>query len=183
VLEGAVGQTPQTVRSIGGVPTTNGASEPIPRCAQCQQSERPQTGTQIEPQDESSASSQLKIINGTSLDAAVRLSSQETSITTRFVYIRAGDQYTLENIESDTYILRFSSGHDWVPSCHDFLDSNYSEFERALVFDDAVHDDGRESYSVMTATLNPVIFGNIRKRAISRNRQPIIERSRPDHRQ
>ena len=60
---------------------------------------RPKTGTRIEPDEETSGGSKLRIKNGTQRDAAVRLVNKETGRASRFVYIEAGDDYTLGNIE------------------------------------------------------------------------------------
>ena len=157
---------------LASLSTTNGEVQQIPisPCARGQQVERPQTGMRIEPDEGGSGESQLKISNGTDRDAAVRLLSQETGTTARFVYINAGGQYTLGNIVPGTYLLRFSSGHDWVSACRDFLDPEYSEFERTLVFEDVVLNDGQERYNVMEITLNPVPFGNATTRTIDRKR-------------
>jgi hypothetical protein len=141
----------------------------IAACAQGQQFERLATGARIEPDGEATGPSELTVSNGTARDAAVRLVEMDSGDTARFVYIEAGHQYTLTGIEPGTYALRFASGQDWVAACHDFLETDYSEFESALVFKDVMLDSGR-NYNTIHVTLNPVPLGTARTRTIDRKR-------------
>jgi hypothetical protein len=154
--------------------TTNQANQelPIPPCARDQEAERLRTGTRLKPDQESSGASKLRIKNGTQRDAAVRLVDQETGRGVRFVYIEAGDEYTLRNIEVGTYVLRFASGYDWVPACTDFLrEPDYSEFESALMFEAVTPSNDQDGYTTSyEVTLNQVPFGNAKKRTIDRKR-------------
>lgn len=140
----------------------------VPPCAQGQQAVRLPTGTRIEPDGEASGPSELSVSNGTTSDAAVRLVKRDSGNTARFVYIAAGDNYTLTGIEPGTYGLLFVSGMKWVPECRDFLDAEYFEFESALVFKDVVLGSGEENYNTMHVTLNPVPLGTARTRRIDR---------------
>jgi hypothetical protein len=143
----------------------------VPPCAQGQEAERPLTGHRVEPDAGVGGHSQLEISNGTRYDAAVRL-LDIFHRTARFVYVRAGDSYTIGSISQGTYYLRYTTGSDWVAACRSFEgDANYGQFEQYLVFTDAVYDDlGRAEYGATTykATLNPVPFGNARTKEIDR---------------
>jgi hypothetical protein len=155
-------------------PSTNGPAQQSlsPTCARDKQIERPRTGIRIKPDLETSGASKLMIKNGTQRDAAVRLVDEETGRAVRFVYIEAGDEYTLGNIAVGTYVLRFASGYDWVVACTDFIrEPDYSEFESALTFDVVTPRNGRDGYTTRyEVTLNQVPFGNARKRTINRER-------------
>lgn len=141
-------------------PENNGA---VPSCAKGERPTRLSTGQRIEPSEGIGGLSELTLRNGTERDAAVRLVSQDSSRTTRFVYIRAGDSETLVEIEPGTYTLRFILGQGWLPACHDFQQSDYFESGKPLVFTD----DG-EHYDVIDVTLNPVLEGNLRRMQIDK---------------
>ena len=80
-------------------------------------------------------------------------SSENSSSTARFVYIEASDEYTLTGIEPANYALRFISGSEWVPACHDFLEADYFEFENALVFFEKEAEDNRVRYNTIEVTM------------------------------
>ena len=77
-------------------PTKDVGDQPAaaPPCAQSQQAVRLPTGTRIEPDGEASGPSELTVSNGTESDAVVRLVNRSSGGAARFVYIRAGDDYT-----------------------------------------------------------------------------------------
>ena len=102
-------------------PSKDASAQPagVPLCAQGQKAVRLPTGTRIEPDVEVSGPSELTVSNGTRSDAAVRLVNMDSGNTARFVYIAAGDDFTLTGIEPGTYGLRFVSGKQWVPACRD----------------------------------------------------------------
>jgi hypothetical protein len=134
--------------------------------------ERLQTGARIEPDQGTSGSSKLTISNGTQTEAVIRLVQKASGRTARFVYIEAGKKYTLGNIESGTYLLRFISGYDWVSACRDFMrEPDYSEFEDSLSFQSVMPTDSQEGYTTKyEVSLNEVPLGNARKRNIDRKR-------------
>jgi hypothetical protein len=142
-------------------------AEPIvvtPACAVGQIPIRPETGYRLADDERTSGESSLEINNGLNVDAVVRLVDTNTNRTSRLVYVRAKDVYTIGQIEPSTYSLRFVSGLDWIPACMDFLrDSDMSEFENQRVF--------REGYvSKWTVWLNPVLYGNAKTRKIDKKR-------------
>lgn len=173
----ATAQTPPTHAgpgNLGVVQSSNSAGQPmpLPPCAQNQQVVRLPTGAKIEPGEGASGPCKLKISNGTSHDAAVRVVDEASSRTARFVYVQAGDDYTLDGIEPGAYQIRWISGYDWVPACRDFLrEAGYSEADRALWFKVEVDDYSRPvSATRHEITLYPVLGGNLGKRAIDRKR-------------
>jgi hypothetical protein len=159
---------------VAPFPTMNQSDQqmPIRPCARDQQVDRPRTGTRLEPDEESSGVSKLRIKNGTQRDAAIRLVEEETGRAARFVYVEAGDEYTVGNIEVGSYLLRFASGYDWIPACTDFIrEPEYSEFESALTFEVVTRSKDRDGYTTRyEVTLNQVPFGNAKKRTIDRKR-------------
>ena len=144
----------------------------FPPCALGHQPERLVTGERIEDDEGVSGRSELKISNGTSHDAAVRVVDNATSRTARFFYMQVGDEYILEGIEQGAYQIRWASGFDWVPACKDFLrEAGYSEAARPLWFKVELDDYGREiSATRHNVTLYVVPGGNLGKRAIDRKR-------------
>ena len=79
----------------------------------------------------------MKVTNGTSRDATVRLLDAVTHRTARFFYIRAGHDYTVGHIEPGTYIVQFSTGLDWVTACRRFIrDASYQKFDEQLTYDE-----------------------------------------------
>jgi hypothetical protein len=133
-----------------------------PKCAEGHSPERLATGMKIEPDGDNSGQSKVKIINGTSSDAAVRLIDNSTNTTSRFVYIRSRESSSIEGMQPGTYSLLFASGSDWVSSCRQFLrEENIQEYEKPVVIE--------EGYNY-SATLHAVPTGNVRAKKIDRKR-------------
>ena len=143
-----------------------------PPCAEGHQPERLSTGARVKKDRGVSGLGRLKIKNGTDYDAAVRVVADASGVTARFVYIRAGEECTLDGIEPGAYQIRWASGNDWVRACRRFLrEAGYSEADRALSFSVKVDSEGREiSATGHSITLNPVPYGNLGKRGIDRER-------------
>ena len=96
---------------------------------------------------------ELKISNGTSYDAEAKLIRDGTSVLT--VYIKAGDDYTMENISDGTYWLAFAQGTDWNNTTLKFnRNAQASSFDDT--FDFVTTDTQYTSFEV---TLNPVAGG------------------------
>jgi len=169
-----------TIRPTGPQipPSKSNALPPIviAPCAEGQTPERLDTGARIKPDEGTSGESTLEVRNGTSLDAAVRLVDNSTNKTSRFVYIRATNDYTITGIEPGTYSLRFATGSEWVTSCREFQrDEDIKEFEKQLVFnrDVSIVYEGdqrieRWRSTKVSATLNAVPLGNAPTRKIDR---------------
>ena len=143
-------------------------------CAEGEDPERPPTGWQIEADEGVSGRSTLDITNGLSLDAAVRLVEASGSRTSRFVYIRAREAYTLDGIEPGLYWLRFASGSSWISACAHFqADEDIDEFEKPFTFRQEVTRQGEyevETWTEGAVSLHPVPEGTARTRKIDRRR-------------
>jgi hypothetical protein len=141
-----------------------------PACAVGKQPERPETGYAIEPAEGTQGESTLEIKNGSPLDAAVRLFSNSPNSSSRFVYVRSHDSYTLQGIQPDTYSLVFDLGNKWIPDCGQFLrDEVLHEFEKPLIFERKETEDTVYA-TATTVTLHEVPFGNVRTKRIDRRR-------------
>ncbi len=143
--------------------------EPAPPTKSCAgKAERPANGDPIEPDDGTSGSgrSKIEVTNGLTVDAAARLQINSSERTSRFVYIRAKDFYTMEGIEPGTYSLLFASGSGWIAKSDCFQDhEDIREFEEPLKVEEST--DSRTSYRI---TINPVPHGNARTKKIDRKR-------------
>jgi len=138
----------------------------LPPCAVGQTPERPETGYRIADDEGTSGESTLEITNGRSVDAVVRLVNVATSRTSRLVYVRGKDAYTIDGIEPNTYSLIFAAGTDWVSACADFeRDEDIQEFLKPLIFEETEED--RTRYKV---TLHTVLHGNARTKKVDRKR-------------
>jgi hypothetical protein len=136
----------------------------LPKCAEGQAPERLNTGERIEPDQGTSGESSLEVTNDPITDAVIRLVDTATNLTSRFVYLRAGDVYTIPGIEPGTYSLRFASGLDWFPTCAEFIkNGNIDEFPKPLVFEEGYK-------TTWKATLHGVPFGNARTNKIDKRR-------------
>jgi hypothetical protein len=127
---------------------------------------RPENGESINPgpDEGTDGESSIKVINGSSVDAVLRLVNTETGRTARLIYIWVGNSISVEGIETGTYWVRFQSGKKWLPGPLDFgCDADYSEFEEPFSFPE---DRVRE----YTITLNPVVGGTARTRRIDRRK-------------
>ena len=135
-----------------------------PPCAQGREPVRLKTGERIEPDGGTSGASNIQVMNGGGLDAAVKLVDSVTGKTSRFVYVQAGHSFTIEGIETGAYLLQFEYGSDWIPECHQFVrSSEYVEFASPFVF----LDDRMRFYEV---TLSPVVGGRTLTRRIEPKR-------------
>jgi hypothetical protein len=141
-----------------------------PACAVGKQPERPETGYAIESPEGTQGESTLEIKNGSPLDAAVRLFSTSPNRSSRFVYVRSHDSYTLQEIQPDTYSLVFDLGNQWISDCGQFLrDEVIHEFEKPLTFERKETNEAVYA-TATTVTLHEVPFGNVRTKRIDRKR-------------
>jgi hypothetical protein len=133
-------------------------------CAQGISPVRLKTGERIEPDGRKSGESNIHLINGNTFDAVVRLVDTVSGKTSRFVYVRAGQSFTMEGMEGGTYLVRVQFGSDWIPACRAFTrDSKYVEYSGPLVF----MDDRIRFYDV---TLSPILGRKYGTREIDRAR-------------
>jgi hypothetical protein len=145
-----------------------------PKCAEGQTPVRLRTGERIEPDEETSGDSTLKVMNGLNVDAVVRLIDASTDTTSRFVYVRANEDYMIEGIKPGTYDLLYETGSDWISNCGEFQrEEEIDEFEESHTFQQRVFEEGGYEHHTWTearVSLNPVFRGTARTRKIDRKR-------------
>jgi len=128
----------------------------------------PPTGTRCEEEISTSGHGELTVKNGTSEDAMVRLSDAGTDQIVRCFFVRAHTSAHMAQIPQGTDRLTFTSGLNWVESESAFSwHPLYSEFERAFAYSEE-HDSEGVQYRSISVTLHPVLFGNVKTKAISR---------------
>lgn len=125
------------------------------------------TGARIEEDIGTNGYGKLTVDNGTDEDAAVRLSATGGD-SLRWFFVKAHDSAIVEGIPEGVYTLTFTAGLNWVEPEETFTwQPSYSEFERAFEFSEQRYAEGVRYHSI-SVTLNPVILGNTRTRAITR---------------
>lgn len=123
------------------------------------------TGTQITP-PVGSGYSQLTVKNGNALDAVFKLVDANSGQTLRFVYVRANEDVTLDDVGTCTCDLRFATGLDW--------DADQQKFRRNMAlsaFSDSTEfvvkrEGNTEYWTTLEVTLHPVEGGNARTEAL-----------------
>ena len=127
----------------------------------------PPTGTRVEGDIGTSGHGELTVRNGTSEDAAVRLSDVGTDQTVRWFLVRAHNSAQVAQIPEGTYRLAFTTGLNWVESQETFSwHPSYSKFERDFTYSEE-RDSEAVKYHSISVTLHAVPFGNVKTRAIS----------------
>jgi hypothetical protein len=119
-------------------------------------------GTNIIPPQDLQGRGKLKIANGTTYDAAVKLVDSVSGKTQHFVYVQAKQEVTLKNISPCTCILKFNLGSDWNKTTQKFLQNrSFSKFGNPLDFKEVKKETGVE-WMDYTVTLHPVPHGSAR---------------------
>jgi len=113
---------------------------------------------------------ELKIENGTSLDAIAKLVNITTNKSIFTVYIKANSTYSITKILDGDYKLFFNLGNDWDSEFKAFtINSGYEVFEELFDFVTSKYTEGdyiNTEYSMHSVTLNPVIGGQARTNEI-----------------
>ncbi len=108
-------------------------------------------------------SGELKIDNGTSHDALVKLVRISTNRSVFTIYIKANNSYRIHNISDGNYKLIFIQGRDWDATNLTFLiDKSFSKFRDNFPFstNEVTRYDGvYEEYTMWEVTLYPVSGG------------------------
>jgi hypothetical protein len=132
------------------------------------QAERLSTGTLL-VQRTSVGMGELKVENGTDLDAVAILSrSEQPNIPLLAVYIQAGDSYAVKRIGDGIYILWYTLGKDWDDTSKSFLrNTSLNRFEDELSFTTTA-----SAYEVYEATLHPVVGGTAETEPVDSNTFP-----------
>lgn len=130
-------------------------------------------GSYIEPPQLTEGHSSLRVENGTSWDAVVKLvkNEGESKITARFVYIRHGESVLLTDIEPGDYTLAWCHGDDWNPASMQFEQPlGCYVADKALTFTESVTTNLEGTYIRTTkasVTLHAVFGGNLGRNDIS----------------
>jgi len=106
---------------------------------------------------------QLKIDNGTNLDAIAKLVNASTNKSIFTVYIKAKNTYSISKISDGNFKLFFNLGNDWDTEIKAFMvNSGYKVFEENFDFTTSEYEEGdyvHTQYATFSVTLNPVIGG------------------------
>ncbi|MBD2110325.1 MULTISPECIES: hypothetical protein [Cyanophyceae] len=123
------------------------------------------TGTQITP-PVGSGYGQLTVKNGNAFDAVFKLVDANSGQALRFVYVRANEDVTLDDVGTCTCDLRFATGIDWDADQQKFRrDMALSAFSDPTEF--VVKREGNTEYwTTLEVTLHPVEGGNAQTEAL-----------------
>lgn len=161
---GIVISLPRTQPQQAQLPAVS--SQPIPEPSPSRSPVSLPNGTNITPPQDGQGRGKLKIVNGTTRDAAVKLVDSISGKTHRFVYVQANREVTVQNISPCRCILKFSQGTDWEQTTQKFLQNrSFSQFSEPLDFKEIEKETGVEwmNYEV---TLHPVPHGSARTKPI-----------------
>jgi hypothetical protein len=126
------------------------------------------TGTRIEEDIGIGGHGKLTVENGTSDDAVVRLCDVATDQTLRWFFVQAHSSAHVAKVPRGTYRLAFTTGLNWVESEDTFSwHPSYSEFDKTFEFSERRDSEGVQ-YKAISVTLNPVMFGNVKTKTITR---------------
>ncbi len=126
------------------------------------------TGTRIEEDIDTSDHGELDVDNGTSEDAVVRLCGVTTDQTLRWFFVQAHSSAHVAKVPRGSYRLIFTTGLDWIESEDSFRwHPSYSEFDKTFEFNEQRDSEGVQ-YKAISVTLNPVLFGNVKTKTITR---------------
>jgi DNA-directed RNA polymerase subunit M/transcription elongation factor TFIIS len=126
------------------------------------------TGTRIQEDAGTNGNGELTVENGTTEDAVARLFEVGTDQTVRWFFAQAGTSAHVTRIPQGIYRLTFTTGLNWDESQDAFSwHPSYSEFERTFEYKEQ-RDSERVQYKQISVTLNPVAFGNVSTKAITR---------------
>lgn len=116
---------------------------------------------------------EVKIENGTDLDAVVKLVKNYPKESIYTVYIKAKSTYKISEISDGVYDLYFAHGRDWDKESQKFLVNNsYSKFEDNFDFttrNEYQSDGVKRIYTVFEITLHSVLGGSAKTDRVSEN--------------
>jgi hypothetical protein len=111
---------------------------------------------------------ELKVDNGTTEDAVVRLSDVATDGTVCWFSVQAHSSAHMKHIPQGRFTLAFTTGLNWNESEDIFTwHPSYDQFDQVFEFNEQ-RDSERVRYNTISVTLNPVLFGNVRTKTITR---------------
>ena len=113
----------------------------------------------------------LKIDNGTSRDAVIKLVDEDQGQAIAVFYVRAGNVATLDKIPDGKYRVMLASGMDWDRVGHEFTrDRSFAKFDKIMDFVSSDQIEGDQVYRrshEITLTLHKVPYGNATTSKIS----------------
>ncbi|WP_052672516.1 hypothetical protein [Aliterella atlantica] len=102
----------------------------------------------------------LKVSNGTSSDAYVKLVEPRSSTLVGSLYVKANSASTLDQIPDGTYQVLFVLGEGWNPNAQSFKkNKRFAKFDKLLNFT-TTQLSNEIRYRAFRITLNPVVSGN-----------------------
>jgi len=126
-------------------------------------------GTRISDEPAHKGLGRLKVENGTSLDAVVRLARSDDNQAAIWFYVCSNATTTIDKIEPGTYDLTYTMGLDWDDDANEFVQqASYNIFERQVTYFERTDTGNSTVYKSVSVTLQPVPSGNVRTRTISR---------------
>ena len=153
-------------RALTHSPPATTASNPVPVLLSRSFGSLPNSTNIISPQATQGRGT-LRVINGTTSDAAIKLVDRTSGRTLRFVYVQANHNVTISGISPCSCTLKFSTGTDWEQRAHKFLrNQSFAQFNNPLNFREIRTASGVK-WMNYTVTLNPVLNGNARTTTIS----------------
>jgi hypothetical protein len=125
------------------------------------------SGTRIEGEIDTSGRGELTVDNGTSEDAVVRLCDVSTNKMLGF-FVESRKTFRLTGVPQGSYRLLFTTGLNWEELEDTFSwHPSYSEFDKTFEFSEQ-RDSKGVLYDSVSVTLNPVVFGNVKAKPITR---------------
>ncbi len=124
-------------------------------------------GFEIIPPQDSPSLGTLKIINGITKDAAVKLVDNSSKKTRRFVYVQANHEALLKKISPCGCSIRFTLGKNWNQGKRSFSQNpSFFKFNNRLDFKETKTAAGVQ-WMNYTITLHSVPTGNVKTAPIS----------------
>lgn len=154
----------QSGHAPGHGPVDNPANSPGVNPAPVAVENRPENGAETMNPRGATGRCQLTVDNGTGQDALVKLREYGgVGRTVRCVYVRSGEQTTLEGIGKGDYRLLFVFGDGYIAAGNRFASSAGCYMaDNVLSFTETYEDNGVR-YTVETVTLHDVVNGNMTK--------------------
>lgn len=102
----------------------------------------------------------LRVINGTSRDAYIKLVDPRADLSVASFYVKSYSTFSLEGVPDGSYYVIFTSGEDWDSNTRSFtMNKSFTEFDGTLDFTTIEYPD-EIRYSIHEITLHQVADGN-----------------------
>jgi hypothetical protein len=118
---------------------------------------RPRSGTELGPRYRGGLG-ELRVVNGTELDAVPVLIDNRAEAPRRAIFIRKGESGAMMSVPAGRYRLRFHLGSDWLAERRFCYLLASSEFDDVFAFEEVQATAGT-GYGVYSVTLQPVPEG------------------------